>query len=117
MGGAWHATIIPVTSGPSTSGAIRTKDQRGWTSDGPLIGQSALILGLGQFCCRTICGMLQAQFQLGSKGLVYLEMTCSLLRNDSTEERSNSAFLTKIFAGKLPISWHRAEIKSRPDAN
>jgi len=48
--------------------------------------------------------MLQAQFQLGSKGLVYLEMTCSLLRNDSTEERSNSAFLTKILAGKLPIS-------------
>src|SRR5215469_4359476 len=72
-------------------------------ADGRLTGQSALILGLGQFCCRTICGMLQAQFQLGSKGLVYLEMTCSLLRNDSTEERSNSAFLTKILAGKLPI--------------
>src|SRR5215471_16638459 len=72
--------------------------------NGRLTGQSALILGRGQFCCRTICGMLQAQFQLGGKGLVYLETTCSLLRNGSTEERSNSAFLTKILAGKLPIS-------------
>ena|SRR5215469_1762289 len=109
----WEAlseTIIQVPSEPSTGGAIRTKDQQGWTSDGRLTGQSALILGLGQFCWRTICGMLQAQFQLGSKGLVYLEMTCSLLRNDSIEERSNSAFLTKILAGKLPITWLQAEI-------
>src|SRR5215469_3009218 len=48
--------------------------------------------------------MLQACFSCGRKGLVYLEMTCTHLRNDSTEERSNSAFLTKILASKLPIS-------------
>ena len=36
--------------------------------------------------------------------MVYLEMNCSHLRNDSTEERSNSAFVTKILASKLPIS-------------
>src|SRR5215831_5124010 len=30
-------------------------------------------------------------------------MTCSFLKNDSTEERNNSAFLPKILAGKLPI--------------
>ena len=34
---------------------------------------------------------------------MYLEMTCSHLRNDATEERSNSAFVTKILASKLPI--------------
>ena len=76
------------------------------SSNDRLTGQSALILGRGQFCCRTICGMLQACFSCGRKGLVYLEMTRTHLRNDSTEERSNSAFLTKILVSKLPISFH-----------
>jgi hypothetical protein len=30
--------------------------------------------------------------------------------NYSTEERSNSVFLTKILAGKLPLTWLKAEI-------
>ena len=60
-------TIIQVTSEPSTGGAILKKDQRGWTTDGRLTGQSVLILGRGQFRCRTICGMLQEQFQRGEE--------------------------------------------------
>ena len=36
-------------------------------NDGRLTGQSVLILGRGQFRCRTICGMLQEQFQRGEE--------------------------------------------------
>jgi hypothetical protein len=42
-------------------------------------------------------------FSWESKRLVCLEMICSLLRNDSTDERNNSAFRTMILAGKLRL--------------
>jgi hypothetical protein len=40
-------------------------------------------------------------------------MICSLLRNDSTDERNNSAFRTMILAGKLPIIRLQVVISSQ----
>jgi len=40
---AHGATIIQVTSEPSTGGAILKKDQRGWTSDGRLAVKNFLL--------------------------------------------------------------------------
>jgi hypothetical protein len=51
--------------------------------------------------------MLQAQFQLGEQKIGMLGdpfLPPEAQFNYSTAERSNSAFLTKILAGKLPNS-------------
>jgi len=51
--------------------------------------------------------MLQALFQLGEQRIGALEddlLPPEARFNYSAEERSNSAFVTKILAGKLPIS-------------
>ena|SRR5215472_2328081 len=58
--------------------------------NGRLTGQSALILGRGPEVSSVVAQSLECykcSFGWGSKGLVHLEMTWSLLRNDSTEER------------------------------
>src|SRR5215469_13754365 len=75
----------------------------GWTSDGRLTGQSALILGRGPEVSSVVAQSVECYklcFSWGSKGLVHLKMTCSLLKHDSTTQLKNGA--TQL---SLPRYW------------
>src|SRR5262249_18722285 len=56
-------------------------------------------------CCKR-------SFSWVGKRLVYQDITYSLLRNDSTEERNNAAFLIRILTGKLPIRLGQFDVRT-----
>src|SRR5215469_398999 len=73
------------------------------STDGRLTGQSALILGRGPEVSSVVAQSVECYklcFSWGSKGLVHLKMTCSLLKHDSTTQLKNGA--TQL---SLPRYW------------